>query len=229
MNDRSHGTEADRSRPAWLGAAGRHFGGPARIERLKPGIGRRLAPDLELRCGGGRRAPRPDLAARSADRPAPRASADARARHRPRDRVSRAARRLHRPACARRKCCSSSPRRMGWAKASSCACRGTAIARKLLRDPPYDEARTRIAGQLGEILARIHAVDPANLPPLGPSRGRRPHRRHAPRPRRLEPAATGVRTGADLARPAQAAADRPADRWCTATTAPATISLTRAA
>lgn len=43
---------------------------------------------------------------------------------------------------------------------------GTAIARKLLRDPPYAEARQRIAGQLGEILARIHAVDPASLPPL---------------------------------------------------------------
>jgi len=43
---------------------------------------------------------------------------------------------------------------------------GTAIARKLLRDPPYETARRKIAGQLGEILARIHAVDPANLPPL---------------------------------------------------------------
>ncbi|CAN5914900.1 phosphotransferase family protein [soil metagenome] len=43
---------------------------------------------------------------------------------------------------------------------------GTAIARKLLRDPPYQAARARIAGQLGEILARIHAVDPASLPPL---------------------------------------------------------------
>jgi len=43
---------------------------------------------------------------------------------------------------------------------------GTAIARKLLRDPPYATARTRIASQLGEILARIHAVDLADLPPL---------------------------------------------------------------
>jgi aminoglycoside phosphotransferase (APT) family kinase protein len=43
---------------------------------------------------------------------------------------------------------------------------GTAIARKLLRDPPYARARTRIASQLGEILARIHGVDPATLPPL---------------------------------------------------------------
>lgn len=43
---------------------------------------------------------------------------------------------------------------------------GTAIARKLLRDPPYAVARGLIAGQLGEILARVHAVDPATLPPL---------------------------------------------------------------
>ena len=43
---------------------------------------------------------------------------------------------------------------------------GTAIARKLLRDPPYAEARRRITGQLGAILARIHATDLATLPPL---------------------------------------------------------------
>lgn len=43
---------------------------------------------------------------------------------------------------------------------------GTAIARKLLRDPPYARARGKIAGQLGAIIARIHAVDPATLPAL---------------------------------------------------------------
>ena len=43
---------------------------------------------------------------------------------------------------------------------------GTAIARKLLRDDAYAEARTKIAGQLGEIAARIHKVDLARLPPL---------------------------------------------------------------
>ena len=43
---------------------------------------------------------------------------------------------------------------------------GTAIARKLLRDPPYAKARGLIAGQLGEILARIHATPLATLPPL---------------------------------------------------------------
>jgi aminoglycoside phosphotransferase (APT) family kinase protein len=44
--------------------------------------------------------------------------------------------------------------------------RGTAIARKLLRDAPYADARRKIAGQLGEILARVHAVDPETLPQL---------------------------------------------------------------
>jgi len=43
---------------------------------------------------------------------------------------------------------------------------GIAIARKLLRDAPYELARGKIAGQLGEILARIHATDPATLPGL---------------------------------------------------------------
>jgi aminoglycoside phosphotransferase (APT) family kinase protein len=43
---------------------------------------------------------------------------------------------------------------------------GTAIARKLLRDPPYAAARGLIAGQLGEIAAAIHATDVATLPPL---------------------------------------------------------------
>jgi aminoglycoside phosphotransferase (APT) family kinase protein len=43
---------------------------------------------------------------------------------------------------------------------------GTAIARKLLRDPPYAAARAKIASQLGAILARIHAVDRTSLPPL---------------------------------------------------------------
>src|SRR5436190_3981215 len=43
---------------------------------------------------------------------------------------------------------------------------GIAIARKLLRDPPYAQARARITSQLGEILARIHGVDRATLPPL---------------------------------------------------------------
>ena len=43
---------------------------------------------------------------------------------------------------------------------------GIAIARKLLRDAPYEAARGKIASQLGEILARIHATDTASLPSL---------------------------------------------------------------
>ncbi len=43
---------------------------------------------------------------------------------------------------------------------------GIAIARKLLRDAPYESARKKIAGQLGEILARLHAVPLDGLPPL---------------------------------------------------------------
>ena len=43
---------------------------------------------------------------------------------------------------------------------------GTAIARKLLRDSPYEAARKKIASQLGEILAHLHAVPVAGLPPL---------------------------------------------------------------
>ena len=106
---------------------------------------------------------------------------------------------------------------------------GTAIARKLLRDPPYETARGRIAGQLGEILARIHAVDPESLPPLV-------HREaadHIAGLRRaldaLGHAAAGVRAGAVLARPAQAARRSTSRCWSTATTAPATISPTRRA
>src|SRR5262252_5228278 len=82
---------------------------------------------------------------------------------------------------------------------------GTAIARKLLRDPPYEEARQHIASQLGEILARIHGTDPATLPP-----GRRPDREPARRARSDRRPAAGFRTGAELARPAQARADRQA-------------------
>ena len=43
---------------------------------------------------------------------------------------------------------------------------GTAIARKLLRDAPYEDDRRKIAGQLGEILARLHTVPAQALPPL---------------------------------------------------------------
>ena len=43
---------------------------------------------------------------------------------------------------------------------------GTAIARELLREPRYAEARRRIVPQLGTILARLHAVPLGELPKL---------------------------------------------------------------
>jgi aminoglycoside phosphotransferase (APT) family kinase protein len=48
---------------------------------------------------------------------------------------------------------------------------GVAIARKLLRDAEYAQARPKIVGQLGAALAKLHAIDPARLPrmpALGP-------------------------------------------------------------
>lgn len=43
---------------------------------------------------------------------------------------------------------------------------GETIARKILRDPEFAEARPKLARQCGEILARIHSVDASGLPPL---------------------------------------------------------------
>jgi aminoglycoside phosphotransferase (APT) family kinase protein len=43
---------------------------------------------------------------------------------------------------------------------------GETIPRKILRDDAYADARPRLAAQCGEIAARIHAIDPATLPPL---------------------------------------------------------------
>jgi len=43
---------------------------------------------------------------------------------------------------------------------------GETIPRRILRDDAYATARPRLAGQCGEQAARIHAVDPARLPPL---------------------------------------------------------------
>ena len=105
---------------------------------------------------------------------------------------------------------------------------GTAIARKLLRDPPYARARGLIAGQLGEILARIHAVDLESLPPLV-------HREAADhiagmrraldtlgQPSRYSSWRSPGSTGASPRRSASPC-------WSMATTAPATISPTRPA
>ncbi len=43
---------------------------------------------------------------------------------------------------------------------------GETIARKILRDEQYAQARPRMARQCGEILYRIHSIDTTTLPPL---------------------------------------------------------------
>ena len=43
---------------------------------------------------------------------------------------------------------------------------GETIARKILRDPEFADARRRMARQCGEILRRVHDVDRSRLPPL---------------------------------------------------------------
>ena len=48
---------------------------------------------------------------------------------------------------------------------------GESIPRKILRDPEWSEARTRLAAQCGRALAAIHGIDPAaidGLPPRDP-------------------------------------------------------------
>ncbi|HEX5616653.1 MAG TPA: phosphotransferase family protein [Acidimicrobiia bacterium] len=45
---------------------------------------------------------------------------------------------------------------------------GETIPRRILRDEAFASARPRLAAQCGEILARIHAVPVASLPPLAP-------------------------------------------------------------
>jgi aminoglycoside phosphotransferase (APT) family kinase protein len=43
---------------------------------------------------------------------------------------------------------------------------GETIARKILRDPEYATARTVLAGQCGEALAKLHRIDPETVPGL---------------------------------------------------------------
>lgn len=43
---------------------------------------------------------------------------------------------------------------------------GEANSRRILREPAYAQARTRLAWQCGEALARIHSIGPADLPEL---------------------------------------------------------------
>lgn len=49
---------------------------------------------------------------------------------------------------------------------------GETIARKILRDDEFADARPRLARQCGEILARIHSIDKTSLPPLRTSPAR---------------------------------------------------------
>jgi aminoglycoside phosphotransferase (APT) family kinase protein len=46
---------------------------------------------------------------------------------------------------------------------------GETIARKILRDAEFAGARPKLARQCGNILARIHAIDPAQVPELKPT------------------------------------------------------------
>lgn len=43
---------------------------------------------------------------------------------------------------------------------------GEALGRKIVRDEQFASIRPKLAYQAGEILARIHSIDPAGLPPL---------------------------------------------------------------
>ena len=210
-------TEADTVAAVLAAAAARHFGGPASIEKLarESGGASRQTWSFDAVVNGA--APRPHPAPRSADtgRGPPAGTRQGRQRAldraRPRHRVPRPAPPPTRPACARPSRCSSSRPSDGLGEAYVMRrIGGTAIARKLLRDPPYAKARGLIAGQLGEILARIHATDARHAAAAGAPRSRRPHRRPAPPARPAGPAAAGVRAGAVLARPAQARADRQA-------------------
>lgn len=44
---------------------------------------------------------------------------------------------------------------------------GETRPRRILRDPEYDQLRSRLAERCGEILARIHAIPPSNIDGLG--------------------------------------------------------------
>jgi aminoglycoside phosphotransferase (APT) family kinase protein len=48
---------------------------------------------------------------------------------------------------------------------------GTSVAPRILRKPELQEARTRLTAQLAEALARIHAIDPAELEGVLPDPG----------------------------------------------------------
>jgi len=156
-------SEADQVAAALAAAAARHFGMPAAIERLtrESGGASRQTWSFDAVTGGQRHAlvlRRDPPTAGKADRPA--TGLDRATEYRVLAAAHRAGVR------APEVLFELTPddglgegfvmRRIG----------GTAIARKLLRDPPYAAARGRIAGQLGAILARLHDVPVEELPPL---------------------------------------------------------------
>ena len=51
---------------------------------------------------------------------------------------------------------------------------GTSVAPRILRKPEFETARSGLAGQLGEALARIHSVDPSGLAAVLPDPGNDP-------------------------------------------------------
>jgi aminoglycoside phosphotransferase (APT) family kinase protein len=51
---------------------------------------------------------------------------------------------------------------------------GTSVAPRILRKPEFETARAQLTPQLGEALARIHAIDPATLDGVLPEAGGNP-------------------------------------------------------
>lgn len=157
-------TEAENVAAALAGAAGRHFGGPATIENLRreSGGASRQTWSFDAVAGGGRHALilRRDPPTAGGREKASSTALDRATEFRVLDAAFRAGVRapevLFELGAADGLGEAFVMRRIG----------GIAIARKLLRDPPYAAARAKIAGQLGEIAARIHKVDAAALPPL---------------------------------------------------------------
>jgi aminoglycoside phosphotransferase (APT) family kinase protein len=61
---------------------------------------------------------------------------------------------------------SATPSAIGSAYMVLTVVEGETIARKILRDQPFEAARPKLARQCGEVLARIHALEVAGLPSL---------------------------------------------------------------
>ena len=95
---------------------------------------------------------------------------------------------------------------------------GETIPRRLLRDDAYAAARPGLARRLGEVLARIHRIDPDQVPGLPQVDALGQLDRAVPGLRRA-PARARDRPALAPRAPAPARARTP---WCTGTSAPAT-------